>query len=294
MRILFKIFVACLLISSFMYAFSWATSAALKNKSSETLTFLSVGFDDSPSNTDVLGVITYDVSQNTVRMVQIPRDTAVDIDGVNKINSFYSKKVLEGKTHQEALEALKEFTSELLGIEIDGYIALTSQGFKDAVDFIGGVDINTELLPDALVRDMQLSGKTHFSGAEALSLVRYRKGYVKGDIERLDTQKIFLRALAVGIRDKKDKFSLLRFIKANEGLSFSVDGGRAFSFVSKNIFKIMDGVDVQIATLPGRAEKNGDTWYYLIDKDRADALLSGYFPDTDFVFDVKGKFIYDF
>ena len=293
MKILIKILSFSLFLYSLVYLLSETTSVAHKKEDDNTLTFLAVGFDDSPSNTDVLGVITYDVSQSTFRVIQIPRDTAVDFDGETvKINSLYAKRVNDGKNHNEALEELKNFTESLLGVKINGYLALTSQGFCDVVDFVGGIKINTANLPSALVKDMNLiSGENILSGNEALSLIRYRKGYLRADLDRLDTQKVFLRALAESIRNKREKISFLRFLQTNNGISFSVDKGRAISFLLENMLKLNDS-DIQIATLPGRAEKSSDIWYYVVDRERAKTLVSGYFPHSFIDFDTENKFVY--
>ena len=61
----------------------------------------------------------------------------------------------------------------------------------------------------------------------------------------------------------------------------------------ENIFKFTD-TDIQIATLPGYAEKNQNVWYYVIEKERASLLVAGYFSSSYVEFDSKNMFIYNF
>jgi len=257
------------------------------------LTFLVVGFDGSPANTDVLSVISYDSGANTVHALQIPRDTYISYgDKSGKINGYYSYETLVGKTHKQALSSLSYKISESLGVSIDGYFALTEEGFCELVDFVDGVDVAITDVPKELTADFKArEDKVHLSGKDAMTFVRYRRDYVRADLDRLDAQKVFMKALFSKICERKELFSLVRFINNSENIYCDINTERSFSFLLGKVFRT-EIPDLQIATLPGVARKIDKSWYYIVKKEEAKALIKGYFPYETREFDEKNNFIY--
>lgn len=259
------------------------------------MTYLVVGFDESPANTDVLCVVTYDSDANTVRALQIPRDTAVKYgNDTMKINGYYSRKVAEGATHQSALKALSNKIRTLFGIDVDGYVAVTTNGLRELVDFLGGVYISEGDVPNELKGAFASNnGKIFLSGEDSLRFIRYRSDYVRGDLDRLDAQKTFIKALAHRIGAEKDVLRLIRFSSDLDSITLDINRGSAFSFFISNVFQI-GNADFQIATLPGKAVKHNDIWYYLVNKERSIALIQGYFPGSYISFDEEDSLVYSF
>ena len=294
MKFLIKLFSVSFLICAVLYVFSGVASRAQKEEN-RSLTYLAVGFDSSPANTDVLCLVSYDSRANTVSAIQIPRDTAIKYgNDYLKINSYYSRKISEGATHRLALEELCDEISSLLGVEIDGYAAITTDGLVSLVDFLGGIYIAEKDVPMQLEGIFEAKeGEVFLSGNDALRFVRYRENYTRGDLQRLDAQKIFVRSLANRISERRELFSLLKFAADCDGITIDVDKGRSLSFLLSNAYRL-DDTDLQIATLPGEATKYGDTWYYTVDKERSMALISGYFPHYRNSFDKNGTFVYQF
>lgn len=293
MKFLIKLLSISFLLCSALYVFSGIASAS--DGKAKSLNYLFVGFDSSPANTDVLCVASYDSEANTVRAVQIPRDTVIKQgDNYLKINSYYSELISEGATHQSALRSLSDMISELLGIEIDGYAAITPKGLSDFVDFLGGVYIDDNDIPSELEDCFEANdGRVFLDGENAVKFVRYRKEYIRGDLDRLDAQKIFIKSILNRIGERRELFSLLRFVSENDEISFEGNKGRSFSILLENIFKVNDA-DLQIATLPGKAEKHNGVWYYLVNKEKSIALISGYFPHYRYEFDKNRVFIHNF
>lgn len=291
MKFLIKLFSFSFLICSVLYVCSSTADAAITGRKQGTVSILAVGLDSSPANTDVLCVVSYAPLSNTVSVIQIPRDTYIRHGEQNgKINGLYSHYVASGASHSEALSKLSDTVSEALGVQLDGYVAFKSEGFIETVDFLGGVDISSEDLPQVLNFKENSSGKIHFDGREAFDLVRYRKEYLRGDLERLDVQKIFIRALCQKLKQQREIFSLLRFLSANENIFSSFNDGFYASVLLENMFRIR-AADIQMATLPGKAVKYNSIWYYTVSRSEAEALVSGYFPNSHKAFDPKRYFI---
>ncbi len=292
MKVLIKFFSLAFLGCSLLYLFSGVVFAAMPRQK-DLFTVLVVGFDESPSNTDVLCVISCDAREKSVKAIQIPRDTYFDYgDTKGKINGLYSYEILKGATKEEALSTLSIKISDSLGIGIDGFIAFTSDGLVEAVDWLGGVEISSENISDQLKNEYNFGDKDTVSldGKDAMNFVRYRKGYRRGDLERLDAQKIFLKAFFEKIKNTRDPFSFLKVLSQSEGVLFNADKGALVSFVLGNR-KSFNNLTFQIVTLPGKAIKTDGSWYYVVNKKEAEALVMEYFPEKHGAFDSKKYYI---
>ena len=164
------------------------------SSSSERHNFLVLGKDNVSGLSDMMMLASYDEKNGNVAIVQIPRDTYAEFSAGNykKINGAVS--ALGGE------EALCQFLSESLCVPIDYYISIDLDAMGDIVDALGGVEVDVPFDMDYEDPAQNLSihikkGKNVLDGKTARQFVRYRAGYVRGDIGRIDAQKIFLAAL---------------------------------------------------------------------------------------------------
>lgn len=189
------------------------------------------GGDNHPGGelTDTILVASIDPIQNEAGIVSIPRDLYVTVpaQGSMKINSVYFTGTQayineQGDTDKDAanragVKLLEETVERVLGVPIHYNIEVDFTAFKEAVDTVGGIDIN---IPEAIYdpnfdweyghNALKLSaGDVHLDGQTALLLGRARGaagGYGVGtDFDRNENQRKMLIAL-------KDKiFSLGTF-----------------------------------------------------------------------------------
>jgi len=164
------------------------------SSSSERHNFLVLGKDNVSGLCDMIMLVSYDENKEAVSVVQIPRDTYAEFSSgsYKKINGAAS--ALGGE------EALCRFLSDSLCVPIDYYISLDLDAMGDIVDALGGVEVDVPFDMDYEDPAQGLSihikkGKNTLDGKTARQFVRYRAGYVRGDIGRIDAQKIFLAAL---------------------------------------------------------------------------------------------------
>lgn len=122
-------------------------------------------------------------------LVSLPRDSYVAIPGYgyNKINAAYS---FGGP------KLLAETVQNLTGLRIEHYMGIGFGGFVNVVNSVGGV---TMCLP-APLRDRASglnlkAGCQTLSGGEALSYVRDRHDFANQDLQRIQDQRLFVRAL---------------------------------------------------------------------------------------------------
>jgi polyisoprenyl-teichoic acid--peptidoglycan teichoic acid transferase len=169
---------------------------------------------------DVMLVLAINFKENTVDMVNIPRDSywgIYETPGYYKLNmSFYAGGELEGAGF---FYTAKSMEGVLGGIPIDYYIGVTMPVVKEIVDVLGGVDFEIE--KKMVMGDRVLNqGMQHLDGQQALDYLRVRQKRNPGmgnDISRVDRQKEFLIALFSQAKDSKKLLSIPKIIGAMEG-----------------------------------------------------------------------------
>ena len=268
-----------------------AVSDADVLKERDVFSVLVVGKDKASSLADVIMLVSFDRSNDRVCVLQVPRDTYAEYG-----NSAYYK--INGALKTLGADGMCVFFEESFGIHLDGYVSLDLEGFRNAVDAVGGVDITVE-------KDMKYSdpaqglyinlkkGRQKLDGKQAEMLVRYRSGYARGDLDRLDTQKRFLAALLLGMKEKINLFNaygvangviphLETDVNIPELVSIAISG---MSVKNENI---------RFVTLPGEdaiSSVSGGS-YYVLSARSTEALLDEYFFVTDKGFDKKGCFLH--
>ena len=97
-------------------------------------TFLLLGKDTSSGSTDTIILVSYDVPNQQVNMMSIPRDTAVNVPwSIKKVNSVYSAKESSGG----GLENLKKQVSYLTGVMPDFYVLIEWEAVGELVNALG-------------------------------------------------------------------------------------------------------------------------------------------------------------
>lgn len=184
----------------------------------ERVNILLLGIDQregqyGPWRTDTMIVLTIDPENNTAGMLSIPRDLWVSIPGYdeNRINTaHYTGDLKEYPGGGPAL-AIKTVQYNL-GITIHYYVRVNFNGFVQAIDTIGGIDIYVEKeiydpeYPDEAYGFDPLyipAGSQHMDGELALKYARTR--HSGSDFDRLRRQQ----QVIMTVRDKVLRFDLL-------------------------------------------------------------------------------------
>lgn len=174
------------------------------DRKEEFYTFLLVGRDTGGGgNTDTLMVMAYDIPNQTLNVMSIPRDTMVnipyDIKRINAVYNYYGGG-------EDGIDALYKEVSQLVGFRPDFEVVIEWAGVGELVDAIGGVDFEVPMRmryydpTQNLNIDLQ-KGYQHLDGDKAMQLIRFRHnndlsvGYADGDIGRIATQQAFLKTV---------------------------------------------------------------------------------------------------
>ncbi len=149
------------------------------------------------ARSDMLMVAHLDFAHKTVTLLSIPRDTRALIPGhgVAKINAAheYGGPALTAQTVQSNF-----------GIPTDKFVALDFQGFQQAIDLLGGVDLTVDKKMDyddnwGHLHIHLLPGYQHLNGQQAMGFVRFR--HSDSDLVRVQRQQALLAALKAKLRE---------------------------------------------------------------------------------------------
>lgn len=240
-------------------------------------TVLCLGFDESRSNSDVMMLFHFDIVNDKINILQIPRDSYVPdytSSENGKINSVYTLGDESLIPIQRTVDAVRD----TFGIPIDRYITTGCDDIVDMVDLIGGIPIN---LPEDVFYSYDkilYAGEQVLNGEQAELFVRARKGYIEGDIGRVKAQRIFLAAAMEKALDmgtvELTKFLTEVYNKGYIGTDLTLQEMSILSdFGSK-----MDLDDVTVHMVPGEGvdDYNGYS-VWSIHKNATVDLLNEYF-----------------
>ena len=243
---------------------------------SAPITLLLCGLDEAAENTDVLCLASADFEKGHIAVMQIPRDTYIREDGGRRINSVYASARYKGAGEKEALSSLSSLVSDTFGVSLDGAVAFRASALRAAVDSLGGVDV---YFPSSVTVEGKeyAAGEHHLSGIEAEAFVRFREGYVTGDLGRVDAQKLFLSALLRRVREDMSVTALVRMLfSMQDGVITDLSLSRALALAAA-VKRSLPSLSAVFFTLPGEAVEEAGHWYYIANRKGAIALLSEYF-----------------
>ena len=223
-------------------------------------TFLVLGADQGEYNTDVIMVVTFDAAVHKLDVVNIPRDTLVNVSwNTKKANSLLAnmraKHRGEEDSESKALQSTIGQFAGVLGFETDYWVLVNLQAFVSLIDAIDGVDFYVPVNMNYDDRAGGLSihyseGTHHLSGQQAVEVMRYRAGYSSGDIGRIGTQQSFLKSAAQQILEKKGSLSVIdlaRIFLSNVKTDLKLDDLIWFGYE----FMKLDADDIGFHMLPG-------------------------------------------
>ena len=253
---------------------------------------LVAGVDRTSGLSDVLMLVSLDRERNEAWILQIPRDTYAAYT-----NRSY-KKLNGAPQTLGSMEQTCRFLSEAMGIEIDRYVRLSPDVLRDAVDAVGGVEIELDRTmyyndPEQGLSIHLKKGKQTLDGEQAEQLVRYRWGYARGDLDRMDVQKRFLSSF---LRTARQELSLPVAIRLAGSLWGEVETdlkltelptliGEAMALSEESIF---------LVTAPGsEAVAKSGASYYALSAPAMEELLSEHFGMQEGAFDRKSVFLND-
>ncbi len=235
-------------------------------RDSQRVNILLLGVNDGLSDTIMLG--SYDMKNQRVDVISIPRDTYYDrkeatTAGSYKINAIYRKGTAVGTA--------RAVSDVLLGIPIHYYAVVSYDGIGRIVDSIGGVpmDIPFHMHYEDPTDEPPLyidipEGPTVIDSSNVQEFLRFRKGskgysgYPEGDIGRVKAQQEFIKSAfreALGLSLPKVAKTVIQNVDSDLTLSMSAKiAGKAAG---------LTGEDIRTWLTPGESGmKNGASYWW--------------------------------
>jgi LCP family protein required for cell wall assembly len=238
------------------------------------------GNHDGPDLTDTMMLVSVDPINHTSTLLSLPRDLWVNVpnQGVMKLNAAwetgefkYLGKVSPGSTNPKAISAgfsmVDQTVQQVLGVDINYNVLVDFQAFQQAVDTVGGVNVNvpTDLVDPTMAWEnggnstLAKAGLQDFNGKQALIYVRSRE--TSSDFARAERQRSVLLALkskveTLGTLSNPFKLSgLLNSFGNNVQTDLSISNANRLYSIMKNVSGAnITSIGLNDTTTPGATQ----------------------------------------
>ncbi len=251
-------------------------------KGSEEKAYLNcmlLGVDKEGYRTDVIIFGQLNLLNNSINMLQIPRDTYIANNGRSdrKINSAYA--------YEKEQTVFKE-VNKLLGVDVEKYVLVDTAGFRNIIDAMGGVnyDVPINMNYDDPVQDLHIhleKGYQLLDGDKAEQFVRFRQnndgtGYALGDIERIEAQQGFIKAAIKQLFSITNAFKIPKVVaEFSEMIETNFTTSELIAYASYILKVNMNSVNIM--ALEGEAEYRGGVSYFVANEQKNKKLIEDYF-----------------
>ncbi len=223
--------------------------------------------------TDTLILASYDMKNQHVDLISIPRDTYYPRPGHNgaaakKINAIYNSDKMLGTA-----TAVSEL---LMGMPIHYYAMVDYQGVGTIVDAMGGVPMTipfhmtyNDPYDDPPLHIDLAEGYQVLNGKQAIQFLRYRHGYPEGDIGRVKAQQEFMKSAF------KQMLSLSLpniAVTITQNVDSDITLGMATKLATKAIG--LTGENISTYMLPGVPETIDSASYWISNQAQTEAMLT--------------------
>lgn len=244
--------------------------------SNQIYTFLVAGMDKVAKNTDVIMLVKLDITEKSIHILHIPRDTMVAADrNSKKINASYQ---IGG------IELFEQDVASLTGFYVNRYVLFDLQGVEKIINAIGGVDFDVprNMNYEDPTQNLYIhfkKGPQHLNGEQAVKLARFRS-YTNGDIGRISLQQDLLKALAKQALKPENLLKLPELVRLiNENVETDID-------LSNMLWLANEVKDVQVNAIethmvPGVASTIDNLSYWLPYKNEFLELINNKFNPLD-------------
>lgn len=228
------------------------------------------------SRSDTMLLVRLNPDTHKTSILTIPRDTQVEIPGmgVNKINAANWKG---------GAELASQVVSQTLnGAEVDRYVRISTNAFREIVDVVGGVEVYVPKRMYYVDQTQKLNidlqpGLQTLNGVQAEGFVRFRKDDL-GDIGRTQRQQMLLKALQ---KKFENPLMIARLPQIFSVLQKHIDSNLSFG---EMLALVQFGMQIkpselQMVLLPGRfsTPDEFELSYWLMDRTATDQVLKSYF-----------------
>ncbi|MEK3884272.1 LCP family protein [Paenibacillus sp. PL2-23] len=240
-------------------------SAALEE---DPFSVLLIGVDQRDNEIGRSDTLIYTVvrpSDGSMLLVSLPRDLYVELAGKGRADKINHAFAFGGAG------LTMDTVEQLLDAPVDHYASINFEGFREAINAIGGIALPIE---EDIVNDdpgheyfVIEGGQDLYNGTDALNFVRYRED-AGGDVSRTERHQQFLHAMIEKAKGMKQWSQIPELIDIM-GDNFSTDmtPGKLIDLAQRLIQA--DNRMMYSHTLLGYGHRlvQGGAWYYFADEE---------------------------
>lgn len=169
--------------------------------------------DVEGQRSDAILYVSLSDDRDDISVLSLPRDLLVERDG---------QTMRLGDTFMDGPGELVATVQEEYGLPVHHYAKVTFDGFLEAVDTLGGVELclDDDLVDPDAGADLE-AGCHHRSPEDALGFVRSRQGE-RADLERIERQQRFIRATLEELTDRRVLADVPRLFELVEDVAGNV------------------------------------------------------------------------
>jgi len=225
--------------------------------------------------TDTIIVVSLDRKNKNVKVLSIPRDTRVKIDGygIQKINAAMAFGGAD-----LAVKTVKDF----LGVPIHNYVAVKLSSFRNIVDALGGIEIEVKERmkysdPAGGIYIDLYPGVQILDGDKAEQFVRYR-GYPDADLGRIRAQQQFMEAL---VKQALRPATILKLPKIIEVIQENVETDLQPLEIASlaNFARQIKQENIKMYTVPGEGKYISGISYFIPYQNQMNEMIDEIFFD---------------
>ncbi|KAB7706666.1 LytR family transcriptional regulator [Bacillus aerolatus] len=243
---------------------------AVSLQDKEPFTVLLLGVDEREGDkgrSDTMILMSVNGQEGSAEMLSIPRDTRVEIVGRGKKDKINHAYAFGG------VDMAAKTVEEFLDVPVDYYVEMNMDGFKDIVDAVGGISVNSTFAFSYEGADFA-KGTIHLNGEEALKYSRMRYEDPQGDFGRQTRQRQVIQGIlekGASVQSIWKYDDILGAMEKNVQTNLSLD---EMKDIQKNYAAARKNIRQE--QIKGTGQKINGVYYYIVqdeEKERLSAIF---------------------
>ena len=237
---------------------------------------LIVGTDLGGYHTDSMMLARFDAANKKMDVLSIPRDTICE----GKSGHYYKiNSAFRGTT--ENIGELYDEIERVIGFRPDRYVIVSTQGFVDMIDAIGGVevDVKQNMKYSDPTQDLYINikkGLQTLDGYDSMCFMRFRR-YLQGDVDRVAAQQQFLKALMAKMLTPETLTKIPELVDiVNENVKTDLSVGNMI-WLGTKVLDLDLATDLNTYTIPGEGLYYKGVSYFFVYPNQNETLMNEVF-----------------
>lgn len=224
---------------------------------------------------DTLILLSMDSKTKSTTILEISRDSMVDVEVYDRNDRFLGKERMQIATQfaygdgkkTSCYRTSKAVSSLLWGVPIDAYIALNVDGIAEITELMGGVEITVPEDYTYIEPEFKKGATLKLKGEMAERYVRYRDTNVTGsNNERMERQTQFLEALALQLTGKDAGWYQNLWEEAEEYVTTDIEVGEMEQLADYTMLE-------EAVIVPGQVREGDKHDEFIVDNEKLQEII---------------------